>query len=41
MVAILENYQKPDGTIQIPEVLRKYVGGQETIPGPRVVKPSH
>ena len=37
IVAILENYQKPDGTIQIPEVLRKYMGGQETIPGPIVV----
>ena len=36
IVAILENNQKPDGTIQIPEVLRKYIGGQEMIPGPRV-----
>ena len=41
IVAILENYQKPDGTVQIPEVLRKYMGGQETIPGPRVVTLSH
>ena len=40
IVAILENYQKPDGTIQIPEVLRKYMGGQETIPGPSVERPS-
>jgi seryl-tRNA synthetase len=39
IVAILENYQKPDGTIQIPEALRKYMGGQDTIPGPRVVLP--
>ncbi len=26
MIAIMENYQQPDGTIMIPEVLRKYVG---------------
>ncbi len=37
IVAILENYQKPDGTVQIPEVLKKYMGGQEAIPGRRVV----
>jgi seryl-tRNA synthetase len=37
IVAILENYQKPDGTIQVPEVLRNYMGGQETIPGPRTL----
>src|SRR5213594_4805782 len=36
IVAILENYQKPDGTIQIPEVLRKYMDRRETIPGPAV-----
>src|SRR6059036_1763498 len=41
IVAILENYQKPDETIQIPEVLRKYMGGQETIPGPKVVRLAH
>ena len=41
IVAILENYQKPDGTIQVPEVLRKYMGGQETIPGPKEVTPFH
>lgn len=28
MVAILENYQQPDGTVLIPEVLQKYVGKQ-------------
>jgi len=37
IVAILENYQKPDGTIQVPEVLMNYMGGQETIPGPRTL----
>lgn len=40
IVAILENYQKPDGTIEIPEVLRNYIGGQKSIPGPRVALPS-
>lgn len=34
IVAILENFQKPDGTIEIPQVLRKYMGGQDTIPKP-------
>ncbi len=31
MVAILENFQNEDGTITIPEVLRKYMGGKELI----------
>jgi seryl-tRNA synthetase len=31
MIAIMENYQQPDGTIVIPEVLRSYLGGQEVI----------
>jgi len=31
MVAILENYQNKDGTVTIPEVLRKYMKGKETI----------
>jgi seryl-tRNA synthetase len=26
MIAIMENYQQPDGSIMIPEVLRKYIG---------------
>jgi len=26
-IAILENYQQPDGTIQIPEILHQYMGG--------------
>ncbi len=30
-VAILENYQQEDGSIVIPEVLRKYMGGKEVI----------
>ncbi len=31
LVAIMENYQKKDGTIEIPEVLRPYMGGKEEI----------
>jgi seryl-tRNA synthetase len=31
MVAILENYQEPDGSILIPDVLRPYMGGMEKI----------
>jgi seryl-tRNA synthetase len=31
LVAILENYQQPDGTVAIPEVLRPYMGGAEKI----------
>jgi seryl-tRNA synthetase len=31
VVAILENYQQPDGTVAIPEVLRQYMGGAERI----------
>lgn len=31
LVAIIENYQNADGTITVPEVLRPYLGGVETI----------
>jgi seryl-tRNA synthetase len=31
MIAIMENYQQPDGSIVIPEVLRPYVDGLEVI----------
>ncbi|MGC5326733.1 serine--tRNA ligase [Brevibacillus sp. SYSU BS000544] len=34
VAALLENYQQADGTIVIPEVLRPYMGGLETI-GPK------
>ncbi len=30
-VAILENYQQEDGSVVIPEVLRKYMGGKKVI----------
>ena len=29
--AIIENYQRPDGTIEVPEALRPYMGGLEVI----------
>jgi seryl-tRNA synthetase len=32
-VAILENYQREDGTVEIPEVLRPYLGGVASIGG--------
>jgi seryl-tRNA synthetase len=31
VVAILENYQRADGSVEIPEVLRPYLGGAEEI----------
>lgn len=31
MIAILENYQQADGTVVIPDVLRGYMGGRETL----------
>jgi seryl-tRNA synthetase len=31
LVAIIENYQNADGTIRIPEILQKYLGGQQVI----------
>jgi seryl-tRNA synthetase len=33
MVAILEYYQNDDGTVDVPEPLQSYMGGQETIEG--------
>jgi seryl-tRNA synthetase len=31
LVAILENFQQPDGSVEIPMALRPYLGGQERI----------
>jgi seryl-tRNA synthetase len=31
LVAILENYQQPDGSVIIPQALRQYMGGLERI----------
>ncbi len=33
LVAVLENYQNEDGSVTVPEVLRKYMGGIERIFG--------
>ncbi len=33
LVAILENYQAPDGSVTVPKVLRPYLGGQDVIRG--------
>jgi seryl-tRNA synthetase len=34
LVAILENYQQPDGSIAVPDVLRPYMGGLDRIAAP-------
>ncbi len=31
LVAVLENYQNEDGSVTVPEALRAYMGGIETI----------
>ena len=31
MIAIMEHYQRADGTIEVPEVIRPYMGGQAVI----------
>jgi seryl-tRNA synthetase len=31
LVAILENYQEPDGSVAIPPVLQAYMGGKTKI----------
>lgn len=41
MIAIIENYQREDGTIEIPEVLRGYFGGRDTIGKQPPAGPSH
>jgi len=34
LIAVMENYQQADGSITVPEVLRPYMGGLETIEAP-------
>jgi seryl-tRNA synthetase len=34
LVAVLENYQRPDGSVVIPEALRPYMGGKEILEAP-------
>ena len=31
LVAVLENYQQPDGSVAIPDALRPYMGGVDRI----------
>ncbi|MFH1290553.1 MAG: aminoacyl--tRNA ligase-related protein, partial [Nanoarchaeota archaeon] len=31
LVAILENFQNKDGSVEIPKVLQKYMGGKKVI----------
>ena len=31
LIAVLENYQQPDGSVRVPEVLRPWMGGIEVI----------
>ena len=33
MLAILEQYQQEDGSVVVPEALRKYMNGMERIEG--------
>jgi seryl-tRNA synthetase len=34
LVAVLENYQNADGSVTVPQVLRPYLGGMETLRAP-------
>ncbi len=34
LIAVLENYQRADGSVEIPDALRSYMGGLDVIPGP-------
>ena len=36
VIAILENYQRDDGSVKIPEVLKPYVGGIDRIATPGI-----
>jgi seryl-tRNA synthetase len=33
MISVIENYQRADGSIEVPEPLRAYMGGMERISG--------
>ena len=37
IIAILESYQQPDGTVRIPDVLQSYLGGMTVIEPPKSV----
>ncbi len=34
LIAVMENYQEPDGSIAIPEALQPYMGGKTRIETP-------
>jgi len=34
LIAVLENYQREDGSVEIPDMLRPYMGGMEVIQAP-------
>jgi seryl-tRNA synthetase len=34
LVAVLENYQREDGSVEVPAALRPYVGGATEVRGP-------
>jgi seryl-tRNA synthetase len=36
MIAVMENYQQPDGTIEVPEPLRAFMGGATQVVGARI-----
>lgn len=40
IIAIMENYQREDGTIEVPEVLRPYMGGKTVIGKQQPIGPS-
>ena len=31
LIAVIENYQQPDGSIRVPDALRPYMGGVDRI----------
>jgi seryl-tRNA synthetase len=31
LIAVMENYQNPDGSIAVPDALRPYMGGREVV----------
>jgi seryl-tRNA synthetase len=35
VVAILENFQEKDGSVRLPQALRPYMDGKDTIAAPR------
>ena len=40
LIAVMENYQQQDGSIQIPEALQPYMGGQKIINHPQTQTPA-